>query len=195
MSQAAEKINDLYLRLISSTLKVGVLKWMFTWLLALFPVLFIVYKDYLFTGQLDWDKICGSGEIFLVSIVMIAEPLGGLVLSDKKSSRTLFLVMMIIVALVSLAYNFCIIDLNKELNIADKLTIDHSIKGLKDFHLRLHKTSQASIVSSFILGLSAVIMTHSQRKRFEQEREEELEKLTEQEVRQSEPITNRITQN
>ena len=150
---------------------------MFTWVLACLPIFFVFYKQTVVDGLFNISTVCATGELFIVSIVMVAEPLGGLVIAKTKSALSLVFALLIIIVLVSSAYFFCIIEMNESRVRAcmaaiepshnqmfiDSLTHGNNIINtgnvpeVDNFIERITFASQICIVWSFVIGFFAII--------------------------------------
>jgi hypothetical protein len=109
-------------------LKIAFVKWGFTWVLAFIPILFLFFKQYLQKGDLNWGTMCSTGEFFLVSIVMVSEPLGDLVLSTVMREACMVLVMCTIFLIVTNTYIFSLNETRTEELQINRLKDDHHPK-------------------------------------------------------------------
>ncbi len=99
--------------LFSKSLLMELVTWSFTWVLALLPILFILCKQHLINGGFSLTLMCSTGEMFIVSIVMVAEPLGGIVKNKVKNVVSLLFTLFIITTIVTCSYFFCIVEMNE----------------------------------------------------------------------------------
>jgi hypothetical protein len=99
--------------IFSKELLMELVSWSFTWALALLPILFILCKQHLINGGFSLTLLCSNGELFLVSIVMVAEPLGGIVKNRVKNVVSLLFTLFIITTIITCSYFFCIVEMNE----------------------------------------------------------------------------------
>ena len=139
-------------------LAIRYLKWFFTWALASLPIVFLLFKHYIQNGALGFDKICTTGELFLVFIVMVAEPLGNIISAKIRNSTSFLLVIGIFIMVLTCTYLFTIIELAREVGtsgIVDSNGICLSDEGCCH---RIQNISIGFLISSLILGF--ITITH-----------------------------------
>ena len=92
----------------------SILKWHFTWIIAVLPVIFHIGKQFLINGETDLAELCGKGDLFLVSIVMVSEPLSKIFgTNDKRPAHYVFLILSVAVVLMC-TYAYAVTDISPE---------------------------------------------------------------------------------
>lgn len=132
-------------------------KWCLTWILALLPIFFHIIKSF-HKGHLDWNEIFATGEFFLVSIVMVAEPLGDVMISRKEaSSSKLGYLLCTLLILFMATYMYSLMDSDK---IATTCTNPNTLKiekvELPQPNSNTTTLSLITFMASFVVGLLAV---------------------------------------
>ena len=94
----------------------ALLKWSFTWILASIPLLFSITRQQLEFGHLIPIDLCLTGEIFLVCIVMIAEPLGSLIFSRNSNNFCYFTSIVILVCIINFGHIYTLLEFAREHN-------------------------------------------------------------------------------
>lgn len=89
------------------------LKWVFTWVLAVIPISFSCVRDIIQFGHINGFDICKSGEIFLVAIVMVAEPLVSLI-TGKQKWNSIVLLIFIVVCIIEFGYSYALLEAGRE---------------------------------------------------------------------------------
>lgn len=103
-----------YAQLFKPNYGIRLVKWSFTWLLALLPILFLMFKQFLSGTDLELTAICATGEFFLVGIVMVAEPLGDVITSGRNSMASLMVVVASVMLIASSTYVFSVVNAAEE---------------------------------------------------------------------------------
>lgn len=164
---------------------VAIIKWCFTWLLACLPISFILFKQ-IFNGQQQEEQLFSRGEFFLVSIVMIAEPLGELLISKGAPQRSkLLLTILIVFNVANYTYMFSLTDQYNDSNknisyvkvksdtfsspnadsiLSNKTKVieleNNSMNNdIRDNHIKL--LSIGTLIASFFIGLLSVYTAHN----------------------------------
>jgi hypothetical protein len=128
-----------------------VAKWMFTWAIALLPIMFQCYQQYILCGRIILSNLSETGEFFIVSIVMVAEPLAMLVMSRNRNVFSLFFLFFIIVMLVTSGYCCCLNESTESPNVFFGELYE------KDVQARLTSISLTCMNWSVALGLATII--------------------------------------
>lgn len=115
------------------------------------PIIFQYYRQLVLEGGVDLTRLSKTGEFFIVSIVMVAEPLAMLVMGKNKNVSSLLFSFLTIIMLVTCGYLFCLNDL-----------IEHMYADFSDLYkrqvgARLASLSMFSIIWAMVLGLSTII--------------------------------------
>ena len=165
-----------------------IVKWCFTWGLALLPIIFLVLNQYLDGTNWDLNKICSNGEIFLVSIVMVAEPLGDIILAERKSTLLLIVAFSSIFFITSSTYVFSVVNFNEKMEVQNTFSNDSLRTQIYSLPLlsnpnkseriesgetkkmeisrieikvkRLRSLSEVFVISSFFLGLFSIFISN-----------------------------------
>lgn len=109
----SENKNLSFWTLIGKTLSDEYVKWCFTWLMATLPILLLLGRQHLVLGKFSIALMCSTGELFVVGIVMLAEPLGMIVLSKVTNVVSLICSLSIIMMLIACSYLFCIVEMSE----------------------------------------------------------------------------------
>ncbi|WP_123985451.1 hypothetical protein [Taibaiella soli] len=154
-------------------MRIAYLKWILTWSLALLPLIFHFCKQFFTTIHVPLDEVCGNGELFLVSIVVVGEPFSRLIIAKVNPATTLGYVISSLMLLLFCTYMYALIDLSPEMSSicsAESQTVESNsgvstIKAKEIEKIRQIKTMKISVslstfAAALIIGGFAVYHTH-----------------------------------
>jgi len=133
-------------------MKFRFLRWSFTWLLAFLPILFAFVKQFIDTGSVSFTK-ASNGEILIVAIVMIGEPLSSIISSERntKNSTSMVLVIIMLVLILCNIYTYTLI-----ITLANHT--DVALIG------RSNRFVLLSTICSAIVGVTSIVHTSTTKK-------------------------------
>ncbi len=129
----------------------AVSKWIFTWVIASIPVIFYYFKQYIFPEPHNVLDIHPCAEYFIISIVMVTEPLRDIVMSSYHNTISLWIALFIVMIVVSAAYFFCLAELKPE------LTLNKPPEQLKHVAEHFRFAARLCFWWSAYLGMGAIV--------------------------------------
>jgi len=102
-------------------IRLSILRWHFTWIIAILPIFFHFGKQLLVHGEIDMTEICGRGELLLVAIVMLAEPLSRIFFTEQKRATHYIYIIFSLAFIMMCTYTYAVIDISPEFKLICKI--------------------------------------------------------------------------